>query len=719
MRNQLSRTFLPGLFVCVICCASAFAQTTAFTYQGKLIDGGTSPTATYEMQFKVFDAASSGNQQPQPTPVTLDFTVAGGNAVSVTNGSFSVSLNFGGGVFTGADRFLEISVRHNSSESFVPLSPRQQIASNPYAIRSANSGAAESLSNVCVLCVTDGQIQSIAGSKVTGAVANATNAATATTAGNVSGVVAIANGGTGSATKNFVDLSSNQTVGGNKTFTGNGLFNGNIGIGTNAPSAPLHINGPGGPAPAGQPIGQNGLLLGTNGDASYKWIQSYGGALSINPQGNNVGIGTNAPSEMLEVSGNARVSGKFLGNGAIPWQVVQGNSNQAQPNNGYLATNDAQVVVTLPPNPNIGDVVRVSSLGSGGWKIVQNAGQSIINNSGKFITNWIPRENARAWSSVVSSADGSKLVAVTTNAQIYTSTDSGVTWTARETNRQWSAVASSADGMHLVATVYGGQIHTSSDSGLSWTPRENNRGWVSVASSADGSKLAAVDGGLGCFNPCPTGGRIYTSTDFGATWTPRENNRQWYSIASSADGSKLVAVAPSTPSAFTSTDFGVTWTQQSLGVSGHLTSVASSADGSKLIAGDHFPGYLYTSTDSGVSWTQRESARVWQAVASSADGTKLVAVVENGRIYTSIDSGETWTERETDRDWFCVASSADGSKLVAVVLNGKIYTSSGTFATSTGTDGYLRGRQFSSVELQYIGNGRFMALSHEGTISGN
>ncbi|HLX61380.1 MAG TPA: hypothetical protein VKX17_08875 [Planctomycetota bacterium] len=41
------------------------------------------------------------------------------------------------------------------------------------------------------------------------------------TATNVTGVVQIANGGTGSPTQNFVDLSSNQaTIGGNKTFTG-------------------------------------------------------------------------------------------------------------------------------------------------------------------------------------------------------------------------------------------------------------------------------------------------------------------------------------------------------------------------------------------------------------------------------------------------------------------------------------------------------------------
>jgi hypothetical protein len=38
-------------------------------------------------------------------------------------------------------------------------------------------------------------------------------------AANVTGIVAVANGGTGSATQNFVDLSTNQTIGGVKTFT--------------------------------------------------------------------------------------------------------------------------------------------------------------------------------------------------------------------------------------------------------------------------------------------------------------------------------------------------------------------------------------------------------------------------------------------------------------------------------------------------------------------
>ena len=45
------------------------------------------------------------------------------------------------------------------------------------------------------------------------------NQSTTGTAANVTGVVAISNGGTGSATQNFVDLTTVQTVAGNKTFS--------------------------------------------------------------------------------------------------------------------------------------------------------------------------------------------------------------------------------------------------------------------------------------------------------------------------------------------------------------------------------------------------------------------------------------------------------------------------------------------------------------------
>ena len=197
--------------------------------------------------------------------------------------------------------------------------------------------------------------------------------------------------------------------------------------------------------------------------------------------------------------------------------------------------------------------------------------------------------------------------------------------------------------------------------GYYWVPRDSSRGWQGVASSSDGTKLVAV----------VFGGQIYTSTDSGVTWTPRDSSRNWISVASSSDGAKLVAVV--------------------------------------------YGGQIYTSTDSGVTWTPRESSRVWFSVASSSDGTKLVAVVSGDQIYTSTDSGVTWTPRDSSRNWISVASSSDGTKLVAGMHNGQIYTSVAT--TTAGTGGYLTGDSDAAIELQYIGNDQWRALSHEGTIT--
>jgi hypothetical protein len=231
----------------------------------------------------------------------------------------------------------------------------------------------------------------------------------------------------------------------------------------------------------------------------------------------------------INIANGAITAAQLAPGVAANWQNVSTTSQQAQSNTSYLINNVAQVTLTLPASPAVGDTVRVLGFGGGGFRIAQNVGQSILNPRGFVAT---PRESNRSWTSVASSADGSKLVAVVNNETIFTSTDSGASWTVRESIRAWQSVASSADGTKLVAVGISEQIYTSADSGVSWKSRESNRLWRWVASSADGSKLVAV----------VEGGQIYTSTDSGVSWTPRESNRLWTSVASSADGSKLVAV---------------------------------------------------------------------------------------------------------------------------------------------------------------------------------
>src|SRR5262245_694174 len=76
---------------------SAFAQTTSFTYQGKLADNGAPINALYDFVFTLWDAQTNGNQ------IGSQVTVQNS---AVVDGIFTVTLDFGAGAFNGANRFL-------------------------------------------------------------------------------------------------------------------------------------------------------------------------------------------------------------------------------------------------------------------------------------------------------------------------------------------------------------------------------------------------------------------------------------------------------------------------------------------------------------------------------------------------------------------------------------------------------------------------------------
>lgn len=169
-----TRAFLAASIVFVFA-LSARAQTDFFTYQGRLTDGSMPAAGTYNMQFSLYEGETGGAQIGQ-TETML---------VTVTNGIFTVRLNFGAEAFnTASRRFLEIAVKKTSDADYTVLAPRQEITSAPFARRANTAAAADALSSSCVGCVTNAQIASIAGSKITGSVPNATNATSAVNATN-------------------------------------------------------------------------------------------------------------------------------------------------------------------------------------------------------------------------------------------------------------------------------------------------------------------------------------------------------------------------------------------------------------------------------------------------------------------------------------------------------------------------------------------------------
>ena len=101
-----------------------------FTYQGRLNVGTNAANALYEMQFSLYDAATNGNLVGGP------FEVA---PVSVSNGLFTVTLDFGSVVFDGNARWLEVTLTLYGSD-MVPtiLLPRQAITAAPYALAASH-----------------------------------------------------------------------------------------------------------------------------------------------------------------------------------------------------------------------------------------------------------------------------------------------------------------------------------------------------------------------------------------------------------------------------------------------------------------------------------------------------------------------------------------------------------------------------------------------------
>ena len=104
---------------------STFAQGTAFTYQGQLQNNGSPASGTYDMTFTLFNTNTTG--------VVIAGPVTNG-AVVVTNGLFTVLIDFGPSVFTGETNWLQIGVESNGVSSFTTLAPRQLLTPVPYAI---------------------------------------------------------------------------------------------------------------------------------------------------------------------------------------------------------------------------------------------------------------------------------------------------------------------------------------------------------------------------------------------------------------------------------------------------------------------------------------------------------------------------------------------------------------------------------------------------------
>jgi hypothetical protein len=120
-----------AIAVCVLVTSLAGAQGaeaalgTEFTYQGQLESAGVPQDEVCDLIFRLYDAATDGTLLGSLTTTN----------VKVTDGLFTVQLDFGPTAFAGDARWLGVDVRCPAgSGTYTPLAPRQAVTATPYAL---------------------------------------------------------------------------------------------------------------------------------------------------------------------------------------------------------------------------------------------------------------------------------------------------------------------------------------------------------------------------------------------------------------------------------------------------------------------------------------------------------------------------------------------------------------------------------------------------------
>jgi hypothetical protein len=285
----------------------ALAVGTAFTYQGVLEFNDGLVNGTAAMEFRLYTLASGGSQVG---PTITD------PAVPIDNGLFMKVLDFGTGVFTGPDRWLQITVNGNL------LSPRQQITPSPYSV---NSETATTLTLPFTGTASASNALSITNSSTSGG-ANAILATmSSTSSGSGSAAVRGVNNGTsgdcikGGGTLRYGVYGSALNCGGigvyGTTNSGRGVagfatLGGGIGVYGNAPSYPGYF------------VGARVRLISPSDGTKIVDLRVDGGAVDLEAPNDNlylqgapniimqpfsgsVGIGTEAPAFLLHCDGSA------------------------------------------------------------------------------------------------------------------------------------------------------------------------------------------------------------------------------------------------------------------------------------------------------------------------------------------------------------------------------------------------------------------------------
>ena len=213
-----------------------------------------------------------------------------------------------------------------------------------------------------------------------------------------------------------------------------------------------------------------------------------------------------------------------------------------------------------------------------------------------------PVATSTGWTGCGSDNSGSKMFAHMYGADVYMSTNNGVSWTALAgSSGYFRRFFVSRSGTLLMGSSYG-SVKISFDSGSTWS----NIGGASV-SSVDCRGVAGSDDGTKLFFG-GDGTTVYRSIDSGATFSivgTAPSGLRWDALHCSANGQYLLLGSSSSSSKYRSSDFGATWSQFTISGSGNTEGVRVSSDGATMLVN---AGPLYISRNYGVTWTSTDSS---------------------------------------------------------------------------------------------------------------
>jgi hypothetical protein len=284
---------IPGVatVAVLVLATTAMGQAESFTYQGQLKQQGSPLSGLVDMRFLLFDADTA--ETPIAGPLVFDGQASNLAPVQVSNGLFTVELDFGTQALQQGGQWLGIEVRapHDPADAatYTPLTPRQRLTAAPFALS------------------VPGLATSTTGVEVSGDV-------------HALGEIAASAYTSNSPLIFKVNPLNTECA----RFDDANCF---LGLGTTAPQARLHVGGVAGVDGIMFPDGSIQTTAAGLGGGDGFWSPSGSNIFSNN--GGNVGIGTTAPAAKLDIAASGEGAELLRFSTERPWvfrQVYTGPS---------------------------------------------------------------------------------------------------------------------------------------------------------------------------------------------------------------------------------------------------------------------------------------------------------------------------------------------------------------------------------------------------------